>query len=109
MLSHDRAFRISWLSLAFSGCVVLSIPVGLTLAGSGASGWDGLSDEIHFLAYSGGVFVLALLVSLFTGLRSLKRHKIAALWVVPLAVCFMVAIGYGFFGLYIYFFDPYGV
>ena len=88
---------------------VVGIPVGCSITSRDNSGWDFLSDDIRFLSISAVLIVVFLLVSLFSGIYALKQHRIVAVWVVPLAICFITAIGYLFYGLYVYIYDPHGI
>lgn len=109
MLARRQAFRISYYSLGLAILTIVGIPVGCAITSQDNSGWDYLSDDIRFLSVSTVLIVSFLLVSLFSGAYALKQHRIAAIWIIPLAICFFIAIGYLFFGLYIYIFDPYGI
>jgi len=109
MLTRRQAFRISYYSLGLAILTIIGIPVGCAITGRDNSGWDFLSDDIAFLSVSAVLLIGFLLVSLFSGVYALKRHRIVAIWVIPLATCFLISIGYLFFGVYIYVFDPYGM
>ena len=108
MLSATHWFKVSCYSVGLAVLTVLSVPVGCALTSRDNSGWDYLSDDIRFLTASALLLAVFSAIALFSGLRALKQRRIAALWVVPLSIIFLVIVGYSFFGLYIYLFDPYG-
>ena len=108
MPESKRWFRLSVYSLGLAVLTVAGLPVGCAVTSRDNSGWDFLSDDIRFLSVSATLVAFFLLASLITGMLSLKQHRIAAIWVLPLSLVFVVAIGYSIFGLYIYVFNPFG-
>ena len=107
-LTRQQAFRMSYYSFTLAFLTIVGIPVGCSITGRDNSGWDFLSDDINFLSTSAVLLIVFLLSSLFSGLYALKQHRVVAIWVVPLGVVFVIAIGSSFWGIYVYIFDPYG-
>ena len=109
MLNQKQAFRISCYSLGLAAITIIGIPIGCAITRRDNTGWEYLTNDITYLSWSTFLFISFLLISLFSGAYALKQFRIAALWVIPLAICFIIAVGYLFFGLYVYVFDPYGI
>jgi len=108
MQASSRWFKLSVYSLVLAVIAVFGLPAGCAITSQDNSGWDFLSDDIHFLTVSAILISFFLFSSLVTGILALKENKIATLWVVPLGLLFVGAIGFSLYGLYIYFFDPFG-
>lgn len=102
-------FKYSVYSLAMAVLVVVGVPAGCAATSLDNSGWDYFDDDVYFLTVSVVLFVTFLLVSLATGIPALKERKIVALWVIPIGMAVIVAIGSAVYGLYIYIFDPFGM
>ncbi len=108
MLTRAQAYRISYYSLGLALLTVVGLPVGCALTGRDNSGWDYLSDDLNYLSASAILFCLFLLLALVTGAYAKRDYGLAALWVWPLTLVVALAICFGFYGLYIYIFEPFG-
>lgn len=109
MLTRLQAFRVSYYSLGLAILTLVGVPVGCSITSRDNSGWDNLSDDIRFLGISALLIIVFLLLSLFSGVYAIRQHRIAAIWVIPLAICFLVGAGWGCLALYLYIFDPHGI
>ena len=107
MLTRQEAFRISYYSLGFTILTLVGIPVGFSIMSRNNSGWGFLSDDIQFLSVSLFLIISFMLVSLFSGIYAYKQHRIVAIWLIPLCICLIIALGGLVWGAYVYMAEPF--
>ena len=108
MLTRQQAFRISYYSLGFTLLTLVGIPVGFTIMGRNNSGLDFITGDIQFLSIALFLIISFMLVSLLSGIYAYKQHRIVAIWLIPLSIFLILALGGLIWGAYVYLADPLG-
>ena len=89
----NNSYFISWLSLVLALTSLLLTPVIAFINDDGHPTWDQLSDQLGLLFNGTAITVLFLLASFASGMFAWKRRKIVLLWVVPIGIAVVVALG----------------
>lgn len=90
---RNKSFFISWLNLVLALTSLLLTPVIVFINDDREPTWDQLSEQMGIMFNGAAIAVVFLLLSFASGIFAWKRRKIVLLWVVPIGIAVVVALG----------------
>ncbi|MGI9571251.1 MAG: hypothetical protein ACR2PH_16285 [Desulfobulbia bacterium] len=89
----NNSYFISWLSLVLALTSLLLTPVIVFINDDRQPTWDQLSEQLGLMFNGAAIAVFFLLVSFGSGIFAWRRRKIVLLWVIPIGITVVVALG----------------
>ena len=89
----NQAYRLSRQALAMAFVALLLIPAVLYLVDDREGTWDQLPDQLNIIVGGSLVAAACLLVSFAAALFCWRQRKIVLLWMIPIGIAGLVALG----------------
>jgi len=88
-----RSVRTSLLPLVAGGAIGLASPLVASRVSASTPGWDNLPESLDVLFSGLALAAACVLLSFVLGLRTWRHNRLVLLWIIPIGLSLVIALG----------------